>query len=289
MATFRVVSFLFLLAFTSVGGSCNAAGRVPTTSKTASVPFVSTQPGEVLIPVTIGGNGPYRFLLDTGSSNTAVSGELADLLALRPVARSSLTTSTGTVEILVVRLDRVRVGPVEADELLPSVLPPAAGQVLGPGVSGILGQDFLGRFNYTLDYRRSTVLWNDVPESSASERLPLVPVDGRFLVELPQAAGTSPVRFVPDSGADGLLIFNTAAVAVSGVKGSGGVQSVVGITTGTHGRLTALKVGGHTLRQQPAFVASATGSSSQRADGLLPLHLFERVHFNNAKGYMTVE
>lgn len=287
MVTFRAITFL--LAFTSLAGLCSAAARVPTMPKGAGVRFVSTQPGEVLVPVTIGGNGPYRFLLDTGSSNTAVSRELADLLALRPVAKSSLTTSTGTVEILVVRMDRVSVGPVETEALLPSVLPPAASQVLGPGVSGILGQDFLGRFNYTLDYRRSIVLWNDAPDSSTSDRLALVPADGRFFVELPQTAGALPLRFVPDSGADGLLIFNIAAVPVSGVKGSGAVQSVVGMTTATDGTVKALKVGRQTLRRQAASVLNAAGASVERGDGLLPLHLFSRVHFNNAEGYMTVE
>lgn len=36
----------------------------------------------ILLPVFVGGRGPYSFLLDTGTTSTVVSNELADALAL---------------------------------------------------------------------------------------------------------------------------------------------------------------------------------------------------------------
>ncbi|MGE3843922.1 MAG: retropepsin-like aspartic protease [Vicinamibacterales bacterium] len=287
MVTNRTVVVLIVLA--SLNDPCSATGRIPTQPEAAGVSFESTQPGEVQVSVTVGGRGPYRFLLDTGSTHTAVHPDLAHVLSLRPVAKSSLTTSTGTAEILIVRLDAVRVGPVEADGLLASVLPREADVALGPGVSGILGQDFLRHFNYTLDYRRSMVFWSNVPDSLPVDRLALVRADGRFLVELPQAAGSPPLRFVPDSGADGILVFNPTAVSVSGQRTPGQAQSLVGTAATTTATLMALKVGRQTLRQQPAHVLNVEQPGVDRGDGLLPLHLFRRVHFNNAEGYMTVE
>lgn len=286
MVAFRAVVLLVAVAAHCVPGI--AANAAPTVSQVVGVPFVSTQLGQVVVPVTLGGFGPYLFLLDTGSSHTAVSRELADLVGFPQVAKASMTTPTGTIEIAVVRLDRVGVGPVHADELLASVLPAGALDVFGSGAWGVLGQDFLQRFNYTLDYRRSTVLWSEEPDTSASERLTLVTVDGRFLVELPQI-GSSPLRFVPDSGANSLFVFNAAAVGVSGVRTSAQVQSLVGGTTAVAGTVEVLRVGRRTLRHQPAFVLTVDGPGHAGEDGLLPLHLFRRVHFNNIEGYMTVE
>ena len=35
--------------------------------------FASSRPGEIVVSVTVGGLGPFRFLLDTGSTHTAVT------------------------------------------------------------------------------------------------------------------------------------------------------------------------------------------------------------------------
>ena len=40
--------------------------------------FASTRPGEIVVPVTVGAMGPFRFLLDTGSTHTAVTREAGD-------------------------------------------------------------------------------------------------------------------------------------------------------------------------------------------------------------------
>ena len=45
--------------------------------------------------------------------------------------------------------------------MLATSLPSSAADVLGDGILGVLGQDFLSQFNYTLDYRSSRLWWDD--------------------------------------------------------------------------------------------------------------------------------
>ena len=82
--------------------------------------------------------------------------------------------------------------------------------MLGDGISGVLGQDFLSQFNYTLDYRtfdgcRGTT----TDQIEKGVRLALEPSRGRFLVQLAPGhdAAECPVRLVPDSGANGVVLF----------------------------------------------------------------------------------
>ena len=52
--------------------------------------------GFIVLPVSVNGQGPFSFLLDTGSNRSAVGADLAALLGFPVVARTSLVTSTGT-------------------------------------------------------------------------------------------------------------------------------------------------------------------------------------------------
>jgi hypothetical protein len=55
--------------------------------------FASTRPGEIVVPVTVGAIGPLRFLLDTGSTHTAVTERLAAAVDAVPVARTVMRGS----------------------------------------------------------------------------------------------------------------------------------------------------------------------------------------------------
>ena len=75
-----------------------------------------------------------------------------------------------------------------------SVLPSATLASLGAGdVNGVLGQDFLATFDYTLDYQHAVELsWvaEDEIERAPAARLPMTPDAGRFLVSPAAGSGT---------------------------------------------------------------------------------------------------
>jgi predicted aspartyl protease len=255
----------------------------------AETPFDTGGPGEVIVPVTLAGRGPYRFLLDTGSTHTAVTEAVAAAAGARPVARTTMTAAGGTVDCLVVGLPRVAVGGRGVDGLTATALPAASAAVLGAGVDGVLGQDFLARFSYTIDYRASRIRWHDPDYVAPGVRLALVPSQDRWLVELPQAESAPVYRFVPDSGADTLVLYGDG-LAGDVVREWRHDRAVVDSLTGRRGVRTGivggLRVGGATLDPQLAVVVPG---ERREPDGLLPLHLFASVQFNARDRYLVIQ
>ena len=71
---------------------------------TSTTPFELLEDGSIVVPVTIGGTGPYRFVLDTGSSRTVISTRLSKTLRLPFIAKTVLVTPAGRDEAYIVRL-----------------------------------------------------------------------------------------------------------------------------------------------------------------------------------------
>jgi hypothetical protein len=108
----------------SVGpaGPMSAAGRAPV------VPPVIDARGGIVVSVRIGNAGSFDFMLDTGASSSIISDDLARQIGAPIVARGEVVRSAGTELREAARL-----------------------AALGRHVRGLLGQDFLSAFNYTLD------------------------------------------------------------------------------------------------------------------------------------------
>lgn len=258
-----------------------------------NVPFRLGDDGAVVVPVVIDGRGPVPFLLDTGANGSAVFEGLAKELALPPVARTSVITPVGSRSRVVVRLDRVALGDAQALGLLASVIPAFQLDVAGAAIQGILGQDFLSGFDYTIDYRGRRIVWaaSDGGATAGDEvRLALRRSEGRFLVELPQE-GDRIVRFVPDSGTNGLVVFDRPgawALPADPLRDRYEVSDLSGRRTVETRRIRALRIGHLTLRDQVAAVVSRPQSTASEGDGLLPLHLFASVTFESQKGYLVI-
>jgi predicted aspartyl protease len=272
---------MLLLTLTSTAGAVEPA----------PVPFETDDQGAIIVPAWIDGRGPYRFLLDTGSTLSAVSHRVADQLVLRPVALTALTTSGGTAMRLVVQLGTVTVGGAVRNELLASLASERDLSILGARVDGVLGQDFLATFNFSVDYRRRTVAW-EADEPAGAQRLPLVPRDGRFVIQLPRGLHDAPLEMVPDSGASTFVLFAGGREAPRPDRWTGGEVTISGLTGSQRARyaqLRELRVGALTLRNIPVVVVLRKDGEHEGADGLLPLHLFSRVTFRVSDGYLAVE
>jgi predicted aspartyl protease len=253
-------------------------------------PFESRGPGEVVVLATVGARRTYRFLLDTGSTHTAVTAALASELGARPVARTSMTAAGGTVECLVVALARVAIGGMAVDGLTATVLPAASATMLGAGLDGVVGQDFLARFSYTIDYRASRIRWHEPGYVAPGVRLTLVPSQDRWLVELPQDDARMPAyRFVPDSGADTLVLYGdglAGRVVREWRNDPAALDSLTGTREVRTGFVGGLRVGDATIDGQLAVVVPG---ERREPDGLLPLHLFASVQFNARDRYLVVQ
>ena len=256
-------------------------------------PFQLAQPGGIAVPAMLNGAGPFLLLLDTGSSHSAISEDLARTLGAPTVARTVVTSPLGEDTRTVVRIDLVELGPVIAAGVLPSVLRQKAIDATGR-IQGVIGQDVLALRRYTIDFRLRRVVWHRDPvELRGRPAFGLEFEEGRFLVTLPQSGST--LRLVPDSGAEGLVLFHTASQDVHrpllSLMGRGGAE----LATLTERRnvrqvtLREFRIGPVTLQEMPAALVEVQEADRSAGDGLLPLHIFEHVTFDGPQRLLILD
>jgi predicted aspartyl protease len=266
------------------------ASAVPGTART--IPITLDEAGLVVVPVSMGALGMLACVLDTGASRTVVGARLAARLRLTPVARADVLSSAGTFTHDVVELPPVTLAGVTRPDLLATLLPDERMRELSASAACVIGQDFLASHDYTIDYDARTLSWDLFPDGCArSASLPLVAVDGRFVVELPQSdRGGAIVRLVPDSGASAIVLFRQPGLPSLALKPT----AVRGALTAATGRLEVsavqierLRIGDIVLRNRPAFIVDRRADERTLAEGLLPLQLFARVSFRKSEGRMV--
>ncbi len=139
-----------------------AAVTVPADSAAGEVDFQLTGPGgaAMLVPVHINGEGPFDFVLDTGATLMCLDERLIERLAVPIDSRRSGIGAgiEGTGQIQLVRLDSVRIGAAEAEELSACVLDLAHTEALGIEFDGLIGLNFLREFRVTLDFARNVMI-----------------------------------------------------------------------------------------------------------------------------------
>jgi len=102
------------------------------------------------VPVSIGANGPYQFIVDTGSERTVVSQELARDLALGPGRTATVHSMTEVSQIPTVIVPELRVGQRTMND---DIHAPALART-NLGAAGILGVDSLQEQRVLFDFKR---------------------------------------------------------------------------------------------------------------------------------------
>lgn len=102
-------------------------------------PTLRDRIGRIWAPVLINGKGPFRLVLDTGASHSAVISHVADSLGLSDRSDSIIVRGvTGAAIVPAIHVDRMEVGDLLIE---PSTLPIVA-DVFG-GAEGVLGREGL--------------------------------------------------------------------------------------------------------------------------------------------------
>jgi len=245
-----------------------------------------------VVPVYLEGQGPFDFLLDTGTNSTIVTPEVAARLGLRPADRVTLVTVAGERDVPRARLRRVSVGASAAENVEALVSGLELIRRLDPRVCGILGQNYLGRFNYTLDYGARTVEFEGAGDAAppAGERVAFDVEEGKLVVAAFSESHVRALRLVLDAAATSLVIFGDVRGSLGPADSKGGAGRVLteaGSLEAGLARLRSLRVGGTRLRDVPvALISDAAGRGERAEDGLLPTSLFRAVYFNHDGGYV---
>ncbi len=111
--------------------------------------------GNWIAEVRLNDSRTARFVVDTGASLCVVSPELAADLGVRPGPRAEMVPMQvvgGVTAGPRVSLASVRVGDAEAENVAAVI------HSIGPGIDGLLGNSFLGRFTVTVDPDRGVLV-----------------------------------------------------------------------------------------------------------------------------------
>jgi len=157
--------------------------------------------GRIVVPVYINDHGPYRFLLDTGATHSAVSDRLVAELQLTTDNGPELIVHgvTGLVSTQACTVETLRFGTITSEH---PRLPVLGGLVL-EGLDGILGMDHLTNKRISADFVHDRVTVSESTGNRGSSKYFVVQartVSG-LLLQIDGRAGEQVVTAVIDTGA----------------------------------------------------------------------------------------
>ena len=139
------------LALTSIA----ARAQIPPAPAERDPPPINTATDatkRLSVAVRIGGNGPYRFLVDTGADRTVLATDVAVDLGLMRGERVMMEGVVRAVATDTVTLSELSFGSVRCKHLVVPVLPRELLEA-----DGYLGLDTLDRHRVTLDFKNHTL------------------------------------------------------------------------------------------------------------------------------------
>jgi predicted aspartyl protease len=102
------------------------------------------------VPVSVGGKGPFDFIVDTGAERSVLSRELALALELEPGARARLFDFTGASPV-----NTVKVPSLSAGKLSTAAMEAPSLAMANIGAQGMLGIDALQGHKVVIDFGRN--------------------------------------------------------------------------------------------------------------------------------------
>lgn len=247
------------------------------------------------IPISIGGQGPWHFVVDTGSQRTVISRDLAQRLALSEARRVTVLSMTGRADVGSVDLPPILFGTTTISDIEAPVLD---GDHLG--APGLLGLDGLQSKRLLLNFRTGRM------EISASNRRQRVDSDAIIvearrrngqLILLQSTVEGTPVSIILDTGTNfsvgnmALLAKLTKKKRAPAVTQASLTSVTGGVLTGQVGIIKTVKMGGVSLTGVPVLFADASPFEELNLRdrpalllGINALRIFDRVAIDFGRG-----
>ena len=169
----------------------------------AEIPFQLYNGNLIIVKATIGRIKNVNMILDTGTSPSAITQDLADRLKLWGKTES-LQTLNGTIQTQSLILPSIQIGPLSADSIRVVVQDLSfMERSLGISLRGIAGLDILSTGSFTIDYRRKKIVFGPIAPSEKAVRFE---TQQPFLTVKVMIEGQA-VRLLVDSGTWGLLVY----------------------------------------------------------------------------------
>jgi hypothetical protein len=225
------------------------------------------------------------MLLDTGASSCALAPDAAEYAGLRYDHRVVVETEAGA-RTVAASIARVAVGNMEAFDAEVVVQPLDGVRKVDPKADGVLGQSFLGRLPFLVDYKRKRLLIGAEAEERSvglGAPLPAERLDGRMVVPVTLTEGGRPWWLALDSGSRYMLIECGGGCPRLAVHtGIGAIRTNFGECNVEQGRLRRVQVGDFALSRPEALLLDRTPGPG-REEGLLPARMFSAVYVDAAR------
>ena len=235
--------------------------QVDSTTQADDVKIRKDTSDRMTVPVTVGGTGPFRFLVDTGADRTAISSDVAARLGLDTSVQASLHSLTGMSTVQTATVSDLKLSQRDLKIVDAPIL-----EARNMGADGILGTDSLRSQRVVFDFQKN--LMTIVP---SEERIPredgAIVVTGQLrngrLIVTNAVADGNVITVVLDTGSE-VSIGNDALRRRLGdaglIKSTGavGLESVTGeILQGEYTFVKRLEVGDVNLANLAVVFADA--------------------------------
>ena len=160
--------------------------------------------GRIWAPVAVNGKGPYRLVLATGASHSALTPHLAEALGIRsdPADTVMLRGATGSVAVPMVPIDTLEIGDLLMEPGKLAIIPDALA-----GADGVLGMEELANKRIHIDFRHDRITIVRSRNQRAAGGFATIPVKflhDRLLV-VDASMGGVPVKAIIDTGGETTL------------------------------------------------------------------------------------
>ena len=211
----------------------------------------------ITVPVTINGQGPFDFMVDTGANRSCISTTLAARLALPDGGKVVVNTIVGRRTRQSVLVDRLQVGGRAQRSVKVPVLP-----FVGTNIEGLLAVDWLRGQRLVLNMAEKHVAITASRRDISTAKSVVVPARKRIgqLTIVDADLGAKPISCMIDSGAQ-LSIGNPTLRKMLGPKIEGKLEKVTMVSVtgepfvGDMMYLPFLRVGGVQLGNVPVVFA----------------------------------
>ena len=282
------------LFYFTVAGVCQSlqAQSPAEPAKSAEVRFRLVRNTMIVVSFIANGQGPFDFLLDTGTDTTIVDPALAKQLSLAAIDRIQMNTLAGSEMLTRCSLDTLAIGPSRAEKVEVLVQDVPELRSLDPHIRGIVGQNFLSHFNYLLDYRKHSLhieTAGEIENAVDGDRVPLEVRDNKMMVAS-EAQGRDSVKLLLllDSASNSVILVHKSQQVGSPLQGAFVTTAGAEQTWMQTARVRSLTVGSQQFRDLPVGLGAPTQADDGRAeDGLLPTSLFQSLYVNNREGFVV--
>jgi len=195
----------FLAAFPALSADETETVTSPV-ERVHAIPTTHDHAGRIVAPVKVNGQGPFRFVVDTGATHSVLSLELAHKLMLEPDKNADtsvrLSGVTGSLVAAVVEVQSLQVGDLFLGPRSVPVL-----DAVFAGADGVLGADGFEEMRLIVDFTKDEIQIEKSTLRAAPRYFYTVPFDIAFghLLVASGSVGDVHVKAVIDTGAERTL------------------------------------------------------------------------------------